>query len=242
MRNFGLIGRPLSHSFSKSYFEDKWKKEGIDDCQYQLYALDTISEIEQLLDPKSLVLGLNVTIPYKKEVMVYLDELDPIAKEIGSVNCLKRVNNRWIGYNTDAIAFQNSLRGYLEAGFDGKALILGSGGASKAVQWALNQMGIPYNIVSNSGNGISYLDLNSSWDSAWKLLINATPLGMWPFIETKPSIPYEYINDKSYLYDLVYNPEKSLFLTFGAQQGSRIKNGMEMLHLQANYSWKYWNE
>ncbi len=242
MPKFGLIGKKLEHSFSKSYFENKWLTEGISDCAYELIELNTISEVGQLLNSTSRYLGFNVTIPYKEAILSYLDDLDPIVPEIGAVNCIKKQMGRWIGYNTDAPAFRKSLLNYLDAGFNGKALVLGNGGASKSVQWVLKNVKISFDIASQSRRGISYPDLMENWNFDWKLIINTTPLGMWPNTELCPEIPYEKLDPQSLLYDLNYNPEKSLFLTLGARQGSRIKNGMEMLNLQADYSWQYWNE
>lgn len=241
IKNFALIGKKLGHSFSKSYFENKWRVEHIDDCQYHSIELDRIEKIKELFLSEEFQ-GLNVTIPYKTQIIPYLDSLSSEAREIQSVNCIKLNNGKWIGHNTDALAFITTLKGYLPASFNGKALILGSGGSSKAVQWALKSLNITFEVASTSGNGIPYPDLHANWNPNFKLIINTSPLGMWPSLNDKPNIPYQYLDNSYYLYDLIYNPEKTLFLNLGDQQGSKIKNGLEMLYLQADYSWQFWNE
>ena len=242
MRLFGLIGNKLKHSFSKTYFEKKWLSENILDCHYDLFELNSIEEVVNILNSHSNLIGLNVTIPYKNQIIPYLNELSPLASEIQSVNCIKKIDEKWFGHNTDAPAFLESLQHILPSDFNAKALILGTGGSSKAAQWALKCLGISFDLASTSGKEITYEELEFSWNPDWKLIINTTPLGMWPNIEDKPLIPYQFINESNYLYDLIYNPEKTLFLKLGSEQGSRIKNGLEMLHLQANKSWQFWND
>ncbi len=242
MRQFGLIGKKLTHSFSKSYFEQKWEDEKIKDCCYQLFELDSIERVSELINADSEIQGLNVTIPFKSQIIPHLDELTQIAEEIQSVNCIKRRDGIWIGHNTDAAAFLQTLQKWLPQGFKSKGLVLGTGGVSKTVQWALKKLKINYDLASSSGNGFNYAELHFNWNPDWKLIINTSPLGMWPDIGTCPDIPYEYLDESYYLYDLIYNPEKTLFLKLGAQKGSCIKNGLEMLHLQADESWKFWNE
>ncbi len=242
MRHFGLTGKKLQHSFSKSYFEKKWKSEQISDCSYQLFELDSIEDILELLYSNSGLIGLNVTIPYKTQIIHYLDELSSMANEIQSVNCIKKVDGKWIGHNTDALAFLISLKNLLPNGFSSRVLVLGTGGASKSVQWVLNQMNLRFDLASSSGKGIPYPELHFNWNPDWKLIINTSPIGMSPEQDAKPNIPYQYIDDSYYLYDLIYNPEKTLFLKLGAELGSSIKNGLEMLHLQADESWRFWNE
>lgn len=242
MRQFGLIGKSLGHSYSKLYFETKWKNDQCFDCSYNLYELNTIEELSKLLNTEKNLEGLNVTIPFKTEVIPFLDELSPVATEIQSVNCIRIKNGQSIGHNTDAVAFFESLDTFLDPDFNGDALILGNGGASKSVQWALKSRQINYTLISRKDTQLKYQDLEKNWNPNWQLIINTTPLGMWPHEHLKPWIPYPLLNQHSYLYDLIYNPEKSLFLTLGAQQGSRIKNGIEMLKLQASYSWEFWNE
>lgn len=240
MRHFGLLGKKLGHSFSKDYFDKKWQSENIHDCRYELYEVDSLQALSGLLN--SDIEGLNVTIPYKHQIIPLLDELTPLAVEIQSVNCIKKLHGKWIGHNTDSTAFFESLKQFLPPDFHEMALILGTGGSSKAVQWALKKMNIPFDLASESGKGIPYPLLLSKWNKNWKLIVNTTPLGMWPKTDDKPSIPYSLLNKDNYLYDLVYNPENTLFLKSGAELGSKIKNGLEMLHLQADKSWQFWNE
>jgi shikimate dehydrogenase len=242
MRHFGLIGKKLGHSFSKDYFEKKWQSGNIIDCIYKNYELESLDELQEILQIDMNLVGLNVTNPYKIQIIPYLDELTSIAMETQSVNCIKKVNEKWIGHNTDAPAFLNSLGNFLPTGFAAEVLILGSGGASHSIQWATKQQGLKYDIASTSGKGITYPELHFNWNPDWKLIINTTPLGTWPETNDLPDIPYQYIDDSYYLYDLIYNPEKTLFLKRGAEQGSAIKNGLEMLHLQADKSWLFWNE
>jgi shikimate dehydrogenase len=242
MRQFGLIGKKLNHSFSKSYFEQKWKAEEINDCSYQLYELDNIDGVTEFLNRNSDLIGLNVTIPFKNQIIPHLDRLTPIAKEIQSVNCIKRKQGTWIGHNTDASAFYQTLQSFIPQEYHAKALILGTGGVSKSVQWALKIMNIKFDLASSTGKGLSYAELHFNWNADWKLIINTSPVGMWPATDLMPDIPYKKLDQSFYLYDLIYNPEKTLFLKLGAEQGSSIKNGLEMLHLQADESWKFWNE
>ncbi|MGB4969628.1 MAG: shikimate dehydrogenase [Saprospiraceae bacterium] len=242
MRQFGLIGKNLSHSFSQDYFTKKWKNTGIIDCQYQLLEIESISDFIALKSQLPAFQGFNVTIPYKIQIIPYLDMLTQVAKDIQAVNCIKFWQGKWIGHNTDGEAFLQSLIHYIPENFEEKALILGSGGASLAVQWALKQVNIPFDIASSSGNGIYYADLDRIWDSKWKLIINCSPVGMFPQLHKTPKIPYQRIDKTFYIYDLIYNPEKTLFLNLGMDKGSNIKNGLEMLKLQAENSWFFWND
>jgi len=247
MRKFGLIGKTLKHSFSGKYFGEKFEKENIDDCAYELFELADISEFSKLINAhKGELKGLNVTIPYKKEVMAYLDELDSIAERIGAVNVVKiNSDGKLKGFNSDYYGFRSSLESWLGRHTNLKALILGTGGASNAVRTALEDLKIPYQYVSRSseGNKINYDDIkqNSKIISDHQLIINTTPLGTFPDIALKPDLPYSQLTSDHYLYDLVYNPEVTAFLAEGKSAGAKTKNGSDMLVLQAEKSWEIWN-
>jgi shikimate dehydrogenase len=241
MNLYGLIGYPLSHSFSKKYFTEKFLKEGIENSVYELFPLENIEQFPALIQNHPNFKGLNVTIPYKEQVLPYLDELSDAVREIGACNCIKFHNGKLIGYNTDVIGFEQSLLPLLKPHHT-KALVLGTGGAAKAVCWVLNKLKIEFKIVSRKGGNDywSYDDLNASIIRDYPLIINTTPLGMQPNVDTKPSLPYESITEKHLCYDLVYNPTVSLFLQESKGQGAVIKNGSEMLELQAEGSWEIW--
>ncbi|MEQ8475997.1 shikimate dehydrogenase [Fulvivirga sp.] len=242
MKKFGLIGKKLSHSFSQAYFSKKFKELNLTEYYYDLYELPSISLIEEVFEDESLI-GLNVTVPYKQEVIPYLDNLDQSAQRIGAVNVIKvNEDGSKKGYNSDYYGFKQSLTNWLPENYKIKALILGSGGASKAVKVALEDLDIEHKIVSRSpqGNEITYSELNQAF-SQYQLVINTSPLGMSPDIHSSPDIPYELLNSNYYLYDLVYNPETTEFLKKGLDRGAHIKNGLEMLHLQAEESWSIWN-
>ncbi|WP_422358483.1 shikimate dehydrogenase family protein [Reichenbachiella sp.] len=246
MRQFGLIGKTLKHSFSKKYFTEKFENEGITDSNYELFELAEISEIQNLIDHHSDSLtGLNVTIPYKKEVMAFLDELDANAEEIGAVNTIKILKEGKLkGYNTDYLGFINSLQDDWDLS-DKKALVLGTGGASEAIKKALNDLNIPFQSVSRkaSDDSISYEDVNNeNWIQTHQLIINTTPLGTYPDVETKPSLSYSQLTNRHLLFDLVYNPEITAFLQEGLDKKAKIKNGRKMLMGQAEASWKIWND
>lgn len=238
MKRFGLIGRNISYSFSENYFEQKFKTEKIEDFNYSIFDLDEISEVKKLFEIPELK-GLNVTIPYKEMIIPFLDELSAEANTIGAVNCIGIVNGIKIGYNTDVYGFENSLRNFLD-NFDLNALILGDGGAAKAVKFVLNQMNINFKTVSRKGE-FNYSDLNESEINNHRLIINCTPLGTFPNLDSKPEIPYRFLTSGHYLFDLVYNPEKTEFLKSGERRGAKIKNGYEMLQLQAEKSWEIWS-
>lgn len=245
MKVFGLIGKKLSHSFSKNYFETKFKQLNIaDQHTYELFELNTIDEIKQLLKRDNLV-GLNVTVPYKQEVIHFLDELDQSAKKVGAVNVIRLENGIAKGYNSDYFGFKRSLENWLQGKQIKNALILGSGGASKAVSAALNDLDINSKVVSRSDDAgdITYRELNHAPKllGKYKLIINTTPLGMYPVVDEAPEVPYAEANDTHWFYDLVYNPEETLFLKRAKAQGANTKNGLEMLHLQAEKSWEIWN-
>lgn len=241
-KKYGLIGYPLEHSFSPDYFNTKFKKEIID-ADYKTYPLNNIKEFAALISKLDFS-GLNVTIPYKEAILPYLDEVDIIAKTIGAVNTIAFKNGKTKGYNTDCYGFENSLLSLID---DPKqihgALILGTGGASKAVQYVLQKLTIPYHLISRANKDtIHYLDISKALFSSINLIINTTPLGMSPNIKNKPEIPYEWLNEKYFLYDLIYNPEKTIFLSEGLKMGCKIKNGHDMLILQAEKAWHIWNQ
>ncbi|MFK7900267.1 MAG: shikimate dehydrogenase [Cyclobacteriaceae bacterium] len=242
---FGLIGYPLSHSFSKGYFTEKFQKSGLTDHRYDNFEIDDISKFTDIISThgKELI-GMNVTIPYKQEVIPFLDSLDSSAERIGAVNVIKKMpDNSYRGYNSDYLGFKESLKLQLNGDLDLKALVLGTGGASKAVQIALEDLEIDYQLVSRirKETSISYQDIDYQKIQSSRLLINTTPLGMSPNTSECPDIPYEGITTRHYLYDLVYNPEETLFLSKGKEKGSSIKNGLDMLHLQAEEAWGIWN-
>lgn len=241
MRLFGLIGMPLAQSFSKKYFTEKFEKEGIADSMYELFPLEEIHQLSDLLLRHSNLEGLNVTIPYKEQVLPYLHAIDEEAKAIGACNCIKIKDGKLTGFNTDAPAFRESLLQQLQPHHN-KALVLGTGGAAKAVVHVLRGLGIPFTYVSrSSGSGLVYEEFSREIMEEYPLIINTTPLGSFPKVDTAPAIPYEYLTERHYLYDLVYNPAKTLFLQQGEERGATIKNGYEMLVGQAELSWKIWN-
>jgi len=239
MRHFGIIGYPLLHSFSAKYFSEKFAREHID-AEYALYPLDKgeWAKGERLMDLLESLDGFNVTMPYKQDIIGYLDRLDETAAEVGAVN----VVHKHVGYNTDCIGFMESIRPILRS-FDKKALVLGTGGASKAVCYGLKQLGITPTLVSRTPKEgmLGYNDLNEQVMNDYTVVVNCTPLGMLPDVNSCPPIPYEHITARHLLYDCVYNPEQTLFLQKGKAQGATIKNGMEMLTGQAKAAWKIWN-
>lgn len=247
---YGLIGFPLGHSFSRGYFNDKFAAEGID-AEYCNFEIPAISDIKQVLDDNPQLSGLNVTIPYKKQVIPYLDRLDDDAAAIGAVNVIKIVRDEssssdddfeLVGYNSDVIGFRDSIAPLIKPGHD-KALILGTGGASKAVYHGLRQLGVePVYVSRNPRKGVlCYADLTPEVMAAHKVIVNTTPLGMYPKVDSCPDIPYECLTPEHLLYDLIYNPEMTTFMKKGAEHGAEVKNGLEMLLLQAFESWRIWN-
>lgn len=237
---FGLIGKELAHSFSPSYFKRKFLAEHTN-ADYKAFPIPNIQELEPLLNVYPNLKGLNVTIPYKEAVIPYLEELDSISKDIGAVNCIKIVEGKLYGYNTDVIGFKKSLQPLLKSNTK-NALILGTGGASKAVTYVLDQLDISYKKVSRTeeGNIISYQQVSMGMIAAHPLIINTTPLGMYPDVDSFPPIPYRALTDQHILYDLVYNPEETKFIKYGKYYGAKTKNGLEMLELQAEASWDIW--
>jgi shikimate dehydrogenase len=246
MKTYGIIGNPLRHSFSKQYFTDKFQKEVID-AQFLNFEIPSIEKILDVIQDNPSLLGLCVTIPYKEEVMAYLDEIDPLAQKIGAVNSIqiRRKDGKTYlkGYNTDIYGFGESLADFIE-GKKLSALILGTGGASKAVATALKNQNIDYISISRrrSETTISYEDLNEEIISNHRLIINCTPLGTSPKVDACPDLDYSSISPKHFLYDLVYNPATTLFMSKGIEQGAKAHNGLRMLHLQAEKSWEIWNE
>ncbi|WP_312788909.1 shikimate dehydrogenase [Sphingobacterium sp.] len=246
MKKLGLIGYPLGHSFSKKYYLEKFQQEQIANIDYDLYPIPKITEFTTIINDKDFY-GVNVTIPYKIDVMDYLNELSEEAQSIQAVNCIRIIHHAdgstyLKGYNTDAHGFEASLRPLLNQQ-DKKALILGNGGAAKAVMYALDQIGISYKLVSRTKqvDNFIYDELDASVFSEYTVIINCSPVGTFPHINDAPEIPYEHITEKHLCYDLIYNPEETTFLRKSKEQGARIKNGYEMLVLQAEKNWEIWN-
>ncbi|MFT3845079.1 MAG: shikimate dehydrogenase [Lacibacter sp.] len=242
MRQFGLIGYPLSHSFSKNFFTKKFSEENIHGCSYELFPISSIDDFPPLLEHEKNIEGLNVTIPYKEAVLPFLSEVTDAVREIGACNCIKIKNGSLKGYNTDVIGFEESLKPLLLPHHK-KALILGTGGAAKAVAWVLKKLQIEFIYVSRREGGgiVKYDQINDEMIRNFHLIINTTPVGMQPNAGQKPSLPYGGLSKKHLCYDLVYNPLKTAFLEEAEKRGAVIKNGMEMLIIQAEESWKIWN-
>lgn len=240
---FGLIGRDISYSFSRGYFSEKFSRLELEHHSYENFDLREINEFTELLRKNHDIEGLNVTIPYKEAIIPYLDVLDPKAEKIGAVNTIKFTASGLMGFNTDAYGFQKSLEPHLKTSHK-KALILGTGGASKAIAFVLDGLGIDFSFVSrNPGkNQYAYHNLSAEILSEYLVIINCTPLGTHPDIVKKPSIGYEHLGKDHLLFDLIYNPEKTAFLQHGAKQGAAICNGLRMLELQAEKAWKIWND
>lgn len=260
MKQFGLIGYPLSHSFSKKYFTEKLKKLGLTDHRYELFPLESIEDLPQLIADNPNLVGLNVTIPYKESVIPFLSVLDETAKVIGAVNTIAIISTpsplrvtpptlegefKLIGYNTDVIGFSQSIKPLLHPQHE-RALILGTGGAAKAVAHVLKGLGIQYYFVSrekkNLPNCLTYAELNQAVFNTCKMVINSTPLGMYPNIDDAPALPYEFFTAEHLAYDLVYNPTDTRFMQLAAQQGAHTVNGLNMLYSQAEAAWKIWNK
>lgn len=248
MNLFGLIGYPLGHSFSRKFFTEKFEKEGLNDHQYVNFELESITQFPSIFEKYPNIKGLNCTIPYKQEVMHYLDEIDEETKIVGAVNTIKPIQTpeglKLKGYNTDIIGFENSLKPMLGEKHK-KALILGTGGASKAIKHILSKLGIDFISASIEDElfekEIRYNQIDKAMIEERLVIINATPLGTYPKVDACPDIPYEYISSNHVLFDLVYNPEITLFMKKGLERGAQVKNGLEMLHGQALAAWKIWN-
>lgn len=246
---YGLIGFPLGHSFSKKFYDSKFEKERIAGVSYGLYEIPEIDFFAAILEQEQALMGVNVTIPHKVAVMGFVDELSPEASAIGAVNCIRIERKQGLkpyltGYNTDVYGFVNSLKPLLKP-WHTQALILGNGGAAKAVRYGLTQLGILFSTVSRqtveTTDFLTYDQLDQELIRSHTLIINTTPLGTFPAVESFPDIPYAFLNEQHLLYDLVYNPEKTTFLKKGEEQGAHIKNGYEMLVLQAERNWEIWN-
>lgn len=247
MDKYGLIGYPLKHSFSSRFFNEKFKNELI--CaQYDNYELSDIKDIIPILMSKPELRGLNITIPYKEAIVPLLNEIDPLAKKIGAVNVIKihNFNGELFlkGYNTDIVGFRDSINQMINPSIHQKALILGTGGASKAVFYGLQELGITSKFVSRceSSNNLVYEDLNKLVFEEYQIIVNASPVGTYPNVDQYPKIPYNYLSKNHLLYDLVYNPALTRFLAKGKEYGAKIKNGYQMLELQALAAWEIWNE
>lgn len=243
LHRFGLVGRNISYSFSRGYFAKKFNELGLDNYSYENFDIESIKDFKSVISETENLKGLNVTIPYKQEVITYLNELDASAAEIGAVNTIKINGNQLKGFNTDAFGFQKSLEPLLQSHHT-NALILGTGGASKAIAFVLKKMGIGFTFVSRSSskNVFTYEELTEEIVNDHLLVINCTPLGTFPNVQKKPDIPYQYLGTKHLLYDLIYNPEKTEFLRLGETKGASTLNGLKMLELQAERAWEIWNE
>ncbi|MFY7792886.1 MAG: shikimate dehydrogenase family protein [Chitinophagaceae bacterium] len=244
MRHFGLIGYPLGHSFSQRYFSAKFEREGIRDCTYHLFPIPSIDGFSGLWETYPDLVGINVTIPYKEQVMMFLDHCSMVVAESGACNCVKRTSAGLTGYNTDVVGFERTLEPGLQPWHE-RALILGTGGAAKAVAYVLRRKGIGYRFVSRYPGGedtLSYEMVDGGILSDHHLIINTTPLGMSPQVDAMPDLPYHLLGTRHYLFDLVYNPSETAFLREGVARGARVCNGADMLVIQAEESWRIWND
>lgn len=243
MRLFGLIGYPLSHSFSKKYFTEKFEREELTDCRFENFSFESIADFPSLIESNPGLKGIAVTIPHKQSVLQFVDDVTGIPEGLTACNCIKISDNKLSGFNTDYIGFEKSILPFLKP-HHRHALVLGNGGATAATVFALKRLGISYDIVSrklHGGSTLTYKELDESIIKKSKIVINTTPLGMFPVVDTCPDIPYEFISSEHLLYDLTYNPVKTLFLQKGEEGGAAIKNGEEMLVLQAEENWRIWN-
>lgn len=242
MRVFGLIGYPLTHSFSAAYFKQKFVTEGIRDAEYKLFPLTDIAQLPALLEKETHLIGLNVTIPYKEKVIPYLQVLDKVVEQIGASNCIRLRNGVMYGFNTDVIGCRQTLKAHIMPHHH-RALILGTGGAAKAVAYTLSALNIDYSFVSSQQNtlALSYASLDHAVMKSHQIIINTTPLGMFPEVDVKPAIPYRFLTEEHLLFDLIYNPAETAFMQAGKAQGATVVNGLTMLHVQAEESWKIWN-
>jgi len=247
MDKYGLIGYPLGHSFSISYFNQKFADEGID-AEYVNFEIPSIDQLQEILDITPNLRGLNVTIPYKQKVMEFLDYITPEAQAIGAVNVIRVTHDgrkvRLKGYNSDVIGFTQSIEPMLEKKWHKKALILGTGGASKAINYGLKSLGLETVYVSRyqRPGTIQYENITPEVIKEYNVIVNCTPLGMYPHADECPMLPYEAMDSHTILYDLIYNPDETLFMKRGAEHGAEVKNGLEMLLLQAFASWEFWHD
>ncbi len=242
MKVYGLIGYPLTHSFSQRYFTDKFNQENITGIVYENFSIPTIESFPGVLATPGLA-GLNVTIPYKEMVIPYLDEMTDVVRETGACNCIRIRDGKLTGFNTDVIGFEGSLLTGLKPAHD-QALVLGTGGAAKAVQWVLRKLKIPFITVSRRPGPegtLTYEEISSSILASHRLIINTTPLGMFPRVEECPPIDLTQVGSNHFLFDLIYNPETTRFLQYGIDRGATTRNGFDMLLRQAEESWKIWN-
>jgi shikimate dehydrogenase len=243
MTRYGLIGFPLGHSFSRKYFTEKFRAEAIHDHSYELFPIERITMLPGLLKNNPDLRGLNVTIPYKKDVLTYLDDVSRLPMGLNACNCIRISNNQLIGFNTDVTGFRVSIQPLLKS-YHTHALILGNGGATAAVKFALQELNLSYAVVSRNpkqGADFVYQGLDKEVMSRYTVIINTTPLGTYPDTSLFPDIPYHLVTDKHLLYDLVYNPEITVFMKKGSDHGAVVKNGYDMLVIQAEESWKIWN-
>lgn len=243
-QTYGLLGRTLSHSFSPRYFADKFAREGISDAQYHAFELAEVSDLPALLARTPTLRGLNVTIPYKEQVIPYLDRLSPAARAIGAVNTIAFEGDALVGHNTDVVGFRQSLLTLLPAERAGlQALVLGTGGAAKAVAYVLEQLELPYRLVSRTREkaDLVYQEVTAAVLEEHLLLINTTPLGTYPDVEAHPDLPYSALSAKHLLFDLIYNPAETVFLQRGRVRGAKTLNGLPMLEAQAEAAWDIWN-
>ncbi len=244
MKRYGLIGRTLAHSFSAKYFTEKFRREGLDnEYAYDLFELPEISCIGKLLEENPSLAGFNVTIPYKQQILPYLNAMDDEARAIGAVNCVKLTDGRLTGYNTDIAGIRVSLDELLGTAQPDAALVLGTGGASQAVQYVLAQRDIPFSLVSrdHAKGNFTYDDLDTAVLATHHLVINTSPVGMYPHVDEAPHIPYALLTPDHYLFDLVYNPQQTLFARLGAEHGAHTLTGLRMLYAQAEAAWDIWN-
>lgn len=243
MKLYGLIGYPLAQSFSNKYFTEKFEREGHADSMHKIFPIETIDKLNTILKENPDLLGFNVTIPHKQNIIPFLSWQADVVKACGACNCVKIVNGKLHGYNTDVLGFEQSLAPLLQPHHN-HALVLGTGGAAKAVAWVLNKRKLPFHFVSRrkAHDTFSYDELNEKIITQHTLIINCTPLGMFPNVVEAPPIPYEFITSQHLLYDLIYKPPMTVFLQKGEERGAAIKNGYEMLIIQAEESWRIWNE
>ena len=248
MKIYGLIGKPLSHSLSAEYFSQKFLREKITGTVYKSFPLENINYLPTLIKEQPDLKGLNVTIPYKQSVIPFLDDIDKEAEAVGAINTIKflysQKGEKLKGFNTDIAGFEHSLKPLLNPNIN-KSLVLGTGGASRAVTHVLKKLDISFYLVSRNPTGtgqIGYREIDQSIMRNYKLIINTTPLGMYPYHDQFPEIPYEHLTSGHLLYDLIYSPSETLFLQKGQKMNAAIKNGMEMFHIQAEASWKIWKE
>ena len=243
MKEYGLIGKNLKHSFSAKYFNNKFEKEGIKNCNYQLFELANIEDIRIFIQSNPNLKGFNITIPYKEAIIPYLDEVDDMVKEIGACNCVKIEDGKLIGFNTDVAGFMLSILPLIEPQHH-SAVILGNGGAAKAVIYSLEQISIDYQVFAREPKNkyeLIWSELNEQHIEDNKIIINTTPIGMWPNVDNSPEIPFHALDRFHLVYDLIYNPETTKFLKKAIDQDAIIKNGLEMLEQQAEAAWDIWN-